>query len=96
MAWTRDHSEPQVAEYLKGFQAGVEGAFLHTQSLYRGYVKWIAARGSSPLTLIDFARACRAACPAAQSRRRRKGKQCRGWSLWPLADRQQFLDNLIE
>lgn len=96
MAWTRDHSDLNVYKYLAGFQAGVEGAFLRTESLYWGYVSWIATQGEYHMTLIDFARALRAHCPAAQSRRRRNGKQCRGWNLWPLADRQSFLDNLIE
>ncbi|MCX7429387.1 MAG: hypothetical protein NTW96_27655 [Planctomycetia bacterium] len=91
---SRDHHEPQVAEYLAEFQVGVLGGFLRTETLYQGYLAWLADKQNGAdryLTLIDFARAVRAVNPAQASRRRRGGRQCRGWSLWPRLEVQKYL-----
>ena len=96
---TRNNRSADVDEFLAGFHRGVPGAWLRTETLYRGYVRWNSERGSArtaDLPLVAFARAVAAYCPSLLARHRRKGVPLRGWKLWPGVGRQDFLDCLSE
>lgn len=94
----RDHTDPYVTEYLVGFLPDVPGAFLHTETLHQGFLAWMNDKHhrNEAVTLVQFARAVRAVNPANSSRRRRKGRQCRGWGLWPSHERQKYLPVCME